>query len=307
MPGRLIPAAGGVDLEQVQAAVTDAVATLPVLPDGGDTNALLSKASPETGDTFWVAPDAVAPAEKYRGGWAADELVYSEDFSAGVLPDGWVATNVTPTVVLISSLSAADPPAYSKALAIYGTSFANRDVTLDLSTLPEAEGVSLTRVTFDIAVDNGVWGTTNFTFLVGGNTAGSQGPGAWLAYDVPFSGTPTLTWRRSGTNNDGHGNVFLAGFRLYGQSDPYMLGDMVTWKGKNWSSTVDNNGSEPGTDAGWELLGNPQDVGWETLYATADRPVPDSGQLGLRIYDTDLGKPVWWNGTEWTDATGTAV
>jgi hypothetical protein len=43
---------------------------------------------------------------------------------------------------------------------------------------------------------------------------------------------------------------------------------------------------------------------------TADRPI-DTGnpqlQIGQYYFDTDLGKPIWWNGTIWVDATGTAV
>ena len=29
--------------------------------------------------------------------------------------------------------------------------------------------------------------------------------------------------------------------------------------------------------------------------------------IGLRCYDSDLKKPLWWNGDDWTDATGTPV
>jgi hypothetical protein len=34
---------------------------------------------------------------------------------------------------------------------------------------------------------------------------------------------------------------------------------------------------------------------------------PDSPVTGQECFDTDLGKPVWWNGSAWVDATGTAV
>jgi hypothetical protein len=39
--------------------------------------------------------------------------------------------------------------------------------------------------------------------------------------------------------------------------------------------------------------------------ATADRPLEPL--LFEMYFDTDLGLPVWWNGTDWVDATGTAV
>lgn len=40
-------------------------------------------------------------------------------------------------------------------------------------------------------------------------------------------------------------------------------------------------------------------------FTTATRPVVTT--IGAAIFDTTLGKPVWWNGTVWKDATGTTV
>lgn len=42
-------------------------------------------------------------------------------------------------------------------------------------------------------------------------------------------------------------------------------------------------------------------------YTTATLPDPASVPAGTHVYDTDLGKPVWSNGTAWTDATGTVI
>jgi hypothetical protein len=36
---------------------------------------------------------------------------------------------------------------------------------------------------------------------------------------------------------------------------------------------------------------------------TAERPA--GIKIGYMFYDTTLSKPVWWNGTNWKDATGT--
>ena len=38
---------------------------------------------------------------------------------------------------------------------------------------------------------------------------------------------------------------------------------------------------------------------------TAKRPTDVT--IGLQYFDTTLGKPIWWNGTAWVDATGTVV
>lgn len=41
-------------------------------------------------------------------------------------------------------------------------------------------------------------------------------------------------------------------------------------------------------------------------YATAARPAALVGE-GACVYDTDLNKPIYSDGTTWRDATGTAV
>ena len=32
-----------------------------------------------------------------------------------------------------------------------------------------------------------------------------------------------------------------------------------------------------------------------------------SGDIGFMFFDTNLGKPIWWNGTGWVDATGKSI
>jgi hypothetical protein len=39
--------------------------------------------------------------------------------------------------------------------------------------------------------------------------------------------------------------------------------------------------------------------------STSERP--SSPPLGFSFYDTSLGKPIWWNGSSWTDANGATV
>lgn len=38
---------------------------------------------------------------------------------------------------------------------------------------------------------------------------------------------------------------------------------------------------------------------------TAERPY--NLVVGFQYFDTTIGKPIWWNGSNWVDATGTAV
>ena len=40
--------------------------------------------------------------------------------------------------------------------------------------------------------------------------------------------------------------------------------------------------------------------------ATADRPTQNL-QVGQFYFDTTLGIPIWYNGTDWVDATGTVA
>jgi hypothetical protein len=41
--------------------------------------------------------------------------------------------------------------------------------------------------------------------------------------------------------------------------------------------------------------------------ATADRPASTDIYVSFEYFDETLGKPIYWNGTAWADATGTAV
>jgi hypothetical protein len=43
---------------------------------------------------------------------------------------------------------------------------------------------------------------------------------------------------------------------------------------------------------------------------TTDRPISTTFiklQIGQQYFDTTLGLPIWWNGADWIDASGTVV
>jgi hypothetical protein len=49
-----------------------------------------------------------------------------------------------------------------------------------------------------------------------------------------------------------------------------------------------------------------QNINVPSSGATADRPTTFL-QVGQFYFDTTLGYPIWYNGTDWVDATGTVV
>ena len=44
-----------------------------------------------------------------------------------------------------------------------------------------------------------------------------------------------------------------------------------------------------------------------TYGSTSDRPILALNNTGYQYFDTDLGKPIYWNGSTWIDATGTVL
>ena len=65
------------------------------------------------------------------------------------------------------------------------------------------------------------------------------------------------------------------------------------------------------------LKNNPHEVTPEQVGSLPGASGPSEGRpigtseeelvIGFMYFDTDLGQPIWWNGAEWVDATGTSV
>lgn len=79
---------------------------------------------------------------------------------------------------------------------------------------------------------------------------------------------------------------------------------------KPFTMSVRNNSTQEFVDVG--LLGS--DVDGEAVFqkgvsgnyfTTSNRPTVT--KIGIMIFDQTLGKPIWWNGSNWVDATGTTV
>ena len=64
------------------------------------------------------------------------------------------------------------------------------------------------------------------------------------------------------------------------------------------------------TGAGYLKKGQAGLTGWQEIVtalavSTTNRPANPSG--GYSMFDTTIGKPIWWSGTKWVDATGVVV
>lgn len=48
-------------------------------------------------------------------------------------------------------------------------------------------------------------------------------------------------------------------------------------------------------------------INYPTIGTTANRPTLSSTNKGFQYYDITINKPMWWNGSNWVDGTGTTV
>lgn len=49
------------------------------------------------------------------------------------------------------------------------------------------------------------------------------------------------------------------------------------------------------------------DITYNKKGTTLERPAAIASDIGFTYFDTTIGKPIYWNGTDWVDATGTLV
>jgi hypothetical protein len=89
---------------------------------------------------------------------------------------------------------------------------------------------------------------------------------------------------------DAHGN----------QGDIFLVDDPKKNGILGWVITVDSASTNgPLRDCAFAI------IPITMVGTTANRP--SSPQIGAQYFDTDVGKPIWWNGSNWVDATGTTA
>lgn len=139
---------------------------------------------------------------------------------------------------------------------------------------------------------------------------GPSGAANWYKTSIAASSTDTLRFQLYGTGtNDppissGQADMGVAGIQIFTTEEPYMLNEFVTHKSSMWKSLLDNNNQEPSAvSTQWEkAVDFPPVKG-----TTSSRPSPSETGAGFQYYDTDLGQPLWSDGTVWNNALGDPV
>lgn len=88
----------------------------------------------------------------------------------------------------------------------------------------------------------------------------------------------------------------------YSASAYYEKLNVVTYEGSSYMAKKASNNVSPTNTEYWQPIGM---LGY-AYGETEDRPILNlvTGQM---FFDTNLGKPIWYDGTSWVDATGTDV
>lgn len=98
----------------------------------------------------------------------------------------------------------------------------------------------------------------------------------------------------------------------WGTSPFIALGTLVNYKLSTSGNETYQEYFVRGQSVNWRRVWNPVTAQWGAWFqlvghsgTTSNRPT--TVNIGYSYFDTTLGKPIWWKGTVWVDATGTTV
>lgn len=221
---------------------------MPIIPPPFDPQPLLDRI------------DALEAAPKFKGEWSQDLLVWSENFSGGVMPaelvgasnQPWMPTVVSKTDANIVAASAlTSPPSANYVAQMYLERTGTVSITLDVAALglPAANKIRYKRAG-DTNQDAGA-----MRFFVNGVAAFADeytaGTGVgWTTKTVNIDANDTVRWElfsNSGYWNDNR--YWIAEIEILAPGEPYLQGDTVMYGGAMWKAGTDNPG-EPGV-SGW--------------------------------------------------------
>lgn len=102
-------------------------------------------------------------------------------------------------------------------------------------------------------------------------------------------------------SNYGSLGLSWAGGRLYGSGayngNFFQLGNLRMWT--DASNRLRMHTADPSSDTAGVVV--------QTTVSGASTARPASPATGQQFFDTTLGKPIWWSGSAWVDATGTTL
>jgi len=155
---------------------------------------------------------------------------------------------------------------------------------------------------------------TSYRMFLNTNTTGSR---RFVLYKGDGTSTESISFN-AGTGEISHGDILQASSTnivrkmiraaAIPSTGAWSTGDKVLRTNPNTTNSVVTEWTcvTAGTSGTWTA------TGWYTKKdTTANRPTGlTSSDTGVQFFDTTLaaaGKPIWWNGSAWVDATGTIV
>lgn len=268
------------------------------LPEGAAPG--LTIIADENSQPTWGAT-ASAPA-LFRGSWSAGEVAFYEGFTDGI-PSNWTC----PLKPFNAQFRTGLPSMYEEPAGILNAIEMYTQYSGDFTVLGDLAAYDIDGV---IGV-NMWWASWRPDPSTLGRqirsdatvAASSLNDFEWTKVFVPATSSSVLSVRMVAPER-GESTIWFSGIEILTSAQPYMRGEFVTSGGSMWESMIDNNGTVPGAaGAAWErAIVLPPNSG-----TTAQRPDAVVAGEGFPYYDTTLSKPIWSNGTGWTDATGTAL
>lgn len=286
---------------------------MPLYKTGGGGGSDLPQVQPgkvlgtsDTGELVWVDPQS-----KFRGAWESDSLAAFFDFSSGVIPSNFTLS-VTGAGVLPVAVAVATPLTnYTSAVRFNSGNIQQANGSSMRLSLASLGIPGITRLTAWIsapAANNSQFKATQIVKNEGSavvSVPGSSTGVPWAKHEAACNSNDVIDFRQVGTHTSTAALAtpsYLTGIDIYATARPYMRGEYVTHGDRMWRSELDNNPGQPGVSGWTQALDLPVASG-----VTASRPSAGLVGAGYPYYDTTLGKPIWSNGTGWTDATGTVV
>lgn len=88
----------------------------------------------------------------------------------------------------------------------------------------------------------------------------------------------------------------------YNSASYYEKLNIVYYNGLSYIAKKSSNNVEPTNAEYWQLISAPV-----YLSGTTENRPSANLTIGMAYFDTSLGKPIWYNGSNWVDSTGSTI